>query len=376
MKILVASDSFKGTLTSIEIGRIVKQELEPPHEVRSLPVSDGGEGMLEAWQAIFPGRLIDCRSVDPLGREINCRYLLTPDHTAVVESAVAVGLELLTNNERNPMIAGSYGLGLLLNDALGRGAERIYIGLGGSAVNDGGVGMLMALGVRLFDRQGQEIAESGGRVLPRIAAMDTSALETWTRPASFYAVCDVDNPLNGPRGATRVYGPQKGANPEMVEVLEFGMSNLAEVAGKAAGNNYAGDAGTGAAGGLGFCLKSFFNARLMNGMDALIDLTGLEDRIKAYDLIITGEGKLDRQTEAGKVPSGMLRLGHRHQTPVICLCGLSELTGDYGFKKIFTVVPGHASFEESMASPEFYLRKLIRDEVIPWINQRLEAETL
>jgi len=368
MKILVASDSFKGTMSSREIGRIVQQELESIHTVDYLPVSDGGEGFLDALRDFFPGPLRQVRSQDPLGREITCRYILTDDKTAVIESAVTSGLGLLAGSERNPMNAGTYGLGLLIRDALEQGAEKVYIGLGGSGVNEGGVGMLRAMGVVLLDKSGEEIREEGGRVLGRIAALDTSSLDPGIRAASFYAVCDVDNPLLGSRGATRVYGPQKGADPAMVETLEAGMAKLAEMVKRKTGHDHATLPGAGAAGGLGFCLKSFFHARLIKGMDALAELTGLESRIGQYDLIITGEGKLDPQTGSGKVPLGMLRLGEKYHVPVVCLCGMDESKCEMGFKKVFSIVPLHASFMESTASPDKFLRKLLQDEVVQWLG--------
>jgi len=366
MKILVASDSFKGTMSSREIGRIVQHELEPAHQVDYLPVSDGGEGFLDALREFFPGPLRQARSQDPLGREITCEYILSGEKTAVIESAVAAGLGLLAESERNPLNTGSYGLGLLIRDALEQGAEKVYIGLGGSGVNDGGVGLLRAMGVRILDKSGEEITEDGGKVLDRIAALDTSALDSCIRAISFYTVCDVDNPLLGSRGATRVYGPQKGADRAMVETLEGGMTTWAEVVKRETGQDAAAVPGAGAAGGLGFCLKSFFHARLIKGMDALADLTGLESRISQYDLIITGEGKLDHMTESGKAPMGMLRLGEKYHIPVVCLCGMNESKSDLGFKKIFSIVPQHASYQESTSSPEASLRKLIRDEVIEW----------
>lgn len=378
MKILVASDSFKGTLSSRDIGRIIQDELSPFHQVDYLPVSDGGEGLLDAWQEVCPGRRMNCQSRDPFGREIMGEYILTDDRTAVIESAVAVGLNLLAEAERNPMKAGSSGLGMLISDALSNGAERIFIGLGGSAVNDGGVGLLRAMGMKLYDKGGEEIIEDGGGALSRISSMEATALRPWIQAATFYAVCDVDNPLLGPRGATRVYGPQKGADPVMVEVLEEGMAMMAEAVRRATGNDYTDTPGAGAAGGLGFCLKSFFDARLLKGIDALIDLTGLDSRISQYDLIITGEGKLDNQTESGKVPMGMLRLGEKYDIPVICLCGVNESAEEIGFNKVYCTVPRHASLAESITYPEFYLRKMIRDEVRPLrsdsFNQNRDVE--
>ncbi len=368
MKILVASDSFKGTMTSREVGRIIREELAPFHEVDYLPVSDGGEGFLDAWSEVFPGRRITITGQDPLGREIICEYLISGDRTAIIESAVTIGLGLLTETEQNPMDAGSFGLGILVRDALQRGAKNIYIGLGGSAVNEGGVGMLQALGVKILDRNGHEINASGGKVLSLVAGMDISGIDPVITGASIYAVCDVDSPLLGPRGATRVFGPQKGADPVMIEMLETGMANLSKVAIKVTGNDYSDTPGAGAAGGLGFSLKSFFDARIINGIDALVQMTGLEDRISQYDLIITGEGKLDSQTESGKVPYGMLRLGEKHHIPVVCVCGVNESVENMGFEKILSIVPGIASLEESKSHPDFFLKKMIREELVSLIG--------
>lgn len=369
MKILVASDSFKGTLTSREVGRIVQEELAPAHQVDCLPVSDGGEGLVDALQGLFPGHLREICGMDPLGRKIPCRYIFTADKTAIIESAEAAGLGLLAESERNPMNSSSYGLGLLIDDALRQGAERVYIGLGGSAVNDGGTGLLRAIGVRLLDKKGEEIREDGGKILSRINALDTSALDPVIQRASFFALCDVDNPLLGPRGATCVYGPQKRASPEMLAELEKGMASFARLVMKDTGHDFTTEPGAGAAGGLGFCLISYFNAKLLKGFEAFGELTGLEEKISGHDLIITGEGKLDGQTESGKVPVGMLRLGVKHHIPVLCICGLDESGRDMGFKKIYSIVPVHASIAESLASPGSSLRKLIRNEVKPWIDK-------
>ena len=368
MKILVASDSFKGTMASSKIGRIVQEELSPFHDVDWMPVSDGGEGFVDAWRPFFPGRLVTTGCRDPLGRAITCSWFLTDDKTAIIESASAVGLGWLAETERNPMVASSYGLGMVILDAIRQGAEKVYTGLGGSAVNDGGLGLLRALGARILDCNGQEVSDDGGRVLSRLSAIDTSAMEPLFRNVTVFAVCDVENPLLGPLGATRVYGPQKGATPAMVEALEAGMAHLAEVAGTATGLDFRDTPGAGASGGLGFCLMSFLGAKMLKGMEALLHMTRLEERIGAFDLIITGEGRLDDQTGSGKVPAGILRLGQLHKIPVICLCGLNESTTDMGFREIFPIVPQLASVNESMASPDFYLRKILREEVIPWID--------
>lgn len=360
MKILVASDSFKGTLLSGDIGRIVRQELEPAHQVDYLTVSDGGEGFLDAWGELFPGVLCTAGSVDPLGRKISCTYILS-GKTAILESAVTIGLGLLAESERDPMLASSYGLGMLIRDAVNRGAEKVYIGLGGSAVNDGGAGMIRAMGGRLLDADGQDINDSGGRILGRIAAVDPAGFWDKIRDIEIFAVCDVESPLLGPTGATRVYGPQKGAGQAIVEELEAGMASFAGVVQRMTGRDLASLPGAGAAGGLGFALSGFFRARLMKGIDALIEMSGLEEQISRYDLIITGEGKLDQQTHAGKAPLGMLRLGQRHQIPVICLCGQDESNGKSGFHAVYAIVPRWASPEQAMARPEDYLCRMIRE---------------
>ncbi len=372
MKILIASDSFKSTLSSRDVGKIVQEELAPYHTADFYPWSDGGEGFLESWEGLFPGHLHTIPCKDPLGNDIACSYILTDDHTAIIESAKSCGPGLLKKSEWNPLRSGTFGLGLLVRDALARGARKVHIGLGGSVTNDGGIGLLMAMGARLTDHQGIEIVIPEAGEMVKIAGMDLREMIPRFRGGTFFAVCDVDNPLLGPQGATRVYGPQKGASPAMVETLEAGMTNLAGVAKKTTGQDYSGFPGAGAAGGLGFCLKSFFGADLLPGTAVLANLTGLDEEAHRYDLIITGEGRLDKQTASGKVPMGMIRLGKKYSLPVACICGINELEGDIGFARIFAVVPTHATAEESISQPELCLRRMIRSELIPWINDQAD----
>jgi glycerate kinase len=360
MNILVVSDSFKGTLGSAEIGRIVQEELRPVHRVDYLPVSDGGEGFIESMESLFPGktRTVSCR--DPLGREIYASYLITDDRTAIIESARACGLGLLTETERNPLLASTYGLGMLIRDALGQNVLKVVAGLGGSATNDGGTGMLRALGVRMKNDKGAEFDATGAADLGRIASIDTSALDPWLGKVSFEAVCDVENPLLGPDGATRVYGPQKGADAQTLGIIEAGMSAWARTVVAATGRDETGFPGAGAAGGLGFCLRSLFGADLVKGTEALIRLTRLEEKADQYDLIITGEGRFDAQSESGKIPMGMLQLGQRHGIPVICLCAIDASKRNPGFAAIHAVVPQYATEEQSVKEPEKSLRKAVR----------------
>ncbi len=369
MKILVASDSFKGTLTSREIGRILLEELSPDHQVDYYPVSDGGEGFLDSLEGFFPGRKRSVRCKDPLGRPIKSDYFLTDERTAIIESAQACGLGLLEKNERDPGRAGTCGVGMLILDALEQGATEVYLGLGGSATKDGGIGLLGAMGVKMADHIGRSMERWEAGALDQITSLDTHDFDSRIKGVNFHALCDVNNPLLGPLGATRVYGPQKGAGPEMIEHLESGMGSWADVVKRSTGQDFSGFSGAGAAGGLGFCLKSFFGADLVNGIETVIGLLELEQKADSYDLIITGEGKLDPQTDSGKVPLGMLRLGAGHKVPVVCLCGIDESDRDLGFSKIFSVIPGQATFAQSLSSPEYFFRKMIRNEVAPWLGR-------
>jgi glycerate kinase len=376
MKILVASDSFKGTLTSLEVGQIIESELRDDHNIDIVPVSDGGEGFLGSMRLVFPGDERTVRCPDPLGKEISCSYIISDGGIALIESAAACGLGLLADRDRNPMRAGTYGLGVLMRDALHQGVRTIYIGLGGSMTNDGGAGLMRALGVKLLDDEGKEILQEGGRVLKSIAELDLSGLDMRAKEARIIVIGDVDNPLLGERGATRVYGPQKGADAVMVEDLEAGMVRYAAVVSQKFGVDYSDDPGVGAAGGLGFCLRAFLGARIYRGIEAMIELAGLEERVRGYDLIITGEGKLDRQTGSGKVPLGILRLGERYRVPVICLCGVDESGGAYSFERVFPIVPGHGTMEESLAETGTRFRKLIREELIPWLHSKEDLFTI
>jgi len=364
MRILVASDSFKGTLSSREIGRMVQEVWSPRHQVDYLAVSDGGEGFLEAMEeAGAPDvravlHIVSCR--DPLGRSIEAAFMMIAPDTAIIESARVSGLPLLADDERNPLLAGTYGLGQMIAAAVAAGARNLYVGLGGSATNDGGVGMLRALGWRFFDADDVELEEDGGQILERIHRIDASAVSARFTGIKMFAVCDVDNPLLGSRGATMVYGRQKGASAAMLTRLEKGMKKYADAALRASGRDDAGRPGTGAAGGLGFALCHFMKAEILPGIGALMKAMNLEGKMTQYDLIVTGEGKLDIQTESGKVPMGILKLAQKHGIPVICLCGVNELKHNPGFAAIHSVVPDIAPLEESLRDPRAAMRALLR----------------
>lgn len=370
MKILVLSDSFKGSLSSLDIGQIIQEELRPEHLVDFLPVSDGGEGFLESWQAFFNGSIVKQQIPDPLFREIEAGFLLTDQQTAIIESAKVCGLELLRKEERNPLHTSTFGLGKIIQAAIQKGAREIYLGLGGSATNDGGMGLLQALGGRFLDSNGQEIQESGGIALQKVHKIEFESISHLIQSIKFYGICDVRNPLLGPQGATKVYGPQKGATPDHIQLLESGMQVFAETTIQTIHRDFSSVPGAGAAGGLGFCLQSFLRAELLPGIETTIQLGGLEHKISDYDLLITGEGRLDEQSGKGKVPWGILGLGQKANIPVVCICGQNKLDQQTGFEHIFAIVPDIASSDDSMGNPEYFLRMMIRKRLIKWLKAR------
>lgn len=368
MKILAAADSFKESLSSGQINELLRLELSPDHEVDVLTVSDGGEGFVEAVRMLVPGQEIRISGVSPLQQPVECTYLLTDNNKAYLESATCLGLALVRENHRNPMFTSSFGLGLMIQDAVSRGAKEVFIGLGGSSTNDGGTGMLMALGAAFFDQDGRLITRQGGQILSEIARIDARKLFSHYSQVRFHALTDVDNPLTGNRGATWIYGPQKGASVEMVNQLEAGMLAFARIAEEHVRKDCSDLPGAGAAGGLGFALMAFLHADTGSGIETVIRLAQLESRVKDYDLIITGEGKLDEQTRSGKVPAALLDIGQKNGVPVIGICGINE-AGDFpGFERVFAVVPRHGDLKQSLRDPVPYLRKMIQNELITWLT--------
>jgi len=331
MKILIAPDSFKESLQAIKVCQAIKSgfsQVFPDADYTLLPMADGGEGTAAVLSYVLGGRWKDVVVHDPLMRPITGKYLLLPDATAVIEIAEACGLHLLTVEERNPVITSSYGVGELIKDALNEGAKRIIIGLGGSATNDAGVGMLTALGMVFYDQQGEPLTQ-GGSQLDKLQQIDSSAFNPNILNTVFEVACDVTNPLYGPLGASAVFGPQKGASPEQVELLDKSLNHFATVCrqhSKQNGNyysneNYQNVSGAGAAGGLGFALMTFCRAQLQSGFDTVAEAVDLSQHIATADLVITGEGKLDAQTSMGKVAGGISQLAKLSQTPVIAICG-------------------------------------------------------
>ncbi len=326
MNILIAPDSFKESLEAIEVCQAIKSgfsHIFSNANYTLLPMADGGEGTSAVLSYVLGGRWKEVRVHDPLMRPITAKYLLLPNKTAVIEIAQACGLHLLTSNERNPLITSTYGVGELIADALGQGAKRIIIGLGGSATNDAGLGMLNALGMMFYDNDNNALSE-GGVQLARLQRIDDSTFNSKILDTIFEVACDVTNPLCGLSGASAVFGPQKGASPEQVKLLDNALSSFATLTNKQGYKDYENVEGAGAAGGLGFALMTFCGAQLQSGFDTVAQAVNLAEQIKNADLIITGEGKLDAQTLMGKVAGGISQLAKAHDKPVIAICGSVE----------------------------------------------------
>lgn len=356
-RVLVAPDSFKGSLSSVAAAEAIRSGIRnalPEAQVTIVPMADGGEGTVDAVLAAVGGERIAVTVVGPLGEPVEATYGLLPDgKTAVIEMAAASGLPLVPAGARDPLNATTFGTGQLLRDALERGARRIMVGLGGSATNDGGMGMAQALGVRFLDAQGQEIAGYGcGRLLAEIAAIDTEGVDPRLAEAEVTVLSDVTNPLCGPDGASAVYGPQKGADPEQVKRLDSGLALYAERIAAHNGRLVANVPGAGAAGGLGAGLLAFCRAELRPGIRAIMELAEFEQAAAGADLVFTGEGRTDGQTAFGKVPAGIAEAAGRAGVPVVCLSGgLSEgaeALYDRGIAALFSIANRPMTLEEAM----------------------------
>ena len=323
MKILIAPDSFKESLEALDVCHAIQsgfRQVFPNADYTLLPMADGGEGTSAVLSYVLGGRWKEVNVHDPLMRPITAKYLLLPDATAVIEIAQACGLHLLTVAERNPVITSSYGVGELITDALNEGVKRIIIGLGGSATNDAGLGMLTALGITFYDINENILAQGGGE-LARLQQLDVIEFHKNVAETVFEVACDVTNPLCGQLGASAIFGPQKGASPQQVEELDKALNHFATICEQHGYQECQEIAGAGAAGGLGFALMTFCNAQLKSGFDTVAETTNLSQHIANADLVITGEGKLDTQTSMGKVAGGISQLAKASHIPVIAICG-------------------------------------------------------
>lgn len=324
MRILLAPDSFKGSLSATEVAQSMAAGIKKvlPHaRTVELPLSDGGEGLVEALVKATGGKMLKARVTGPLGDPVEaCWGLLGDGKTGVIEMAAASGLTLLPPQRQNPLHTTTYGTGELIRTALQHGCKELIIGIGGSATNDGGMGMAQALGIQFLDERGEDLTFGGGQ-LERLAAIKTEHREPSLQNVNVRVACDVNNPLTGPQGAAAIYGPQKGADREMVEKLDQGLKHFARIVAGNLGIEIEELPGSGAAGGLGAGLVAFLGGELTPGIELVMELAGLENELTACDLVLTGEGRLDAQSAFGKVPVGVARLAGRHGIPVIALAG-------------------------------------------------------
>lgn len=363
MKIVIAPDSFKGSLSSVEVVTFAEAAIRAAvegAEIVRLPIADGGEGTVDAFRLSVGGE-VDTKTVtDPLGRKVQASYCVLPDGTAVVEMAQASGLILLNEEELDPLRATTYGTGELIRHALDRGCRRFIIGIGGSATNDGGAGMLQALGFGLLDRAGRQ-AGPGARGLAELAEIRDEGALPALRECSFRVACDVTNPLCGERGASAVYGPQKGAGPAVIAQMDRWLADYAALCRRKYPRADPDRPGTGAAGGLGFAFLAFTNARLEPGAEIVLEETGLESYVREADVLVTGEGRLDGQSAMGKAPVGAAKAAKRYGKLTVAFSGCvgegAEDCNRHGIDAFFPILRGPVSLEEAM-DPETARRNL------------------
>lgn len=366
MNLCIAIDSFKGSLTSMQAAGVLEQSLRtelPDIQIRIVPMADGGEGTTEALLAVLGGEWVWVDTFDPLGRPIRAAYGWDPVRKwAIIETAAASGLPLLQPDERHPRQASSYGTGILIRHALDRGAERLIIGLGGSATVDGGIGLFQAVGVRYLDAEGEELPGNGSS-LGQIQYIDVSSMNTRLLDVEIVAACDVRNPLLGAEGAVNVFGPQKGVAESELLSYERDMEHYAGCMAAATGYDRSEDPGSGAAGGIGFALNSLLDVEMKSGFQLIAEYSGLEQIISSSDAVITGEGRMDNQSAYGKVPMQIIDLANRAQVPVIAVAGQADRSINWeieGFSAVYTLLEEAGRIELAMQDPERFLRKVAK----------------
>lgn len=361
MNVVIAIDSFKGSLSSLQAGNAVKDailRLDNSSCVTIKPLADGGEGTVDALSSGFDSEVIEITVKGPLLAPVNAKYCILKDsNTAVIEMAAASGITLISANERNPLNTTTYGVGELIKDAINRGVRRFIIGIGGSATNDGGTGMLSALGYRFLDDNANDI-ELGAKGLATLRSINTDNVISELKECYFRIACDVSNPLCGESGCSAIYGPQKGATPQMIADMDKWLDSYAEIAktvSSKADKNYP---GAGAAGGLGFAFVSFTNAKLESGINIILQETKLEEVICDADVVVTGEGRLDSQTVMGKAPIGVAKLGKKYGKKVIAFSGCvtddAEICNEHGIDAFFPILRGITTLDEALETERAY----------------------
>lgn len=361
MKVVVAIDSFKGSLSSLQAGKAVKDailRLKGDAQVVLRPLADGGEGTVAAVKEGVDSDLIRVTVKGPLAESVTCEYcILKGNHTALIEMASAAGLTLVPPEARNPLETSTYGVGELIRDAIRRGCRRLIVGIGGSATNDGGAGMLMALGYEFLDANGDPIA-LGAKGLRDLCSIKTDRVLPELKDCTFCIACDVHNPLCGETGCSAVFGPQKGATPEMAADMDAWLGRYAEITRRTLGHADPTFAGAGAAGGLGFAFLSFTNAELRSGVDVVLQAIGLEEDVRDADIVVTGEGRLDAQTVLGKAPIGVAGLAKQYGKRVIAFSGCvaegAELCNEHGIDAFFPILRNVVSLEEALDAEKAY----------------------
>lgn len=354
MKVVLAPDSFKGSLSAIEVVEAMKKgitSIDPAAVICEAPMADGGEGITDNIVQLFNGRTEYLEVTGPAGKPTKAKYGVFRENICVIEVAETSGITLLAEDELNPLKTTTFGLGELIKAALEKGYRSFIIGLGGSATNDGGAGMAAALGYRLLDKDGNDIAYGGG-ALSELVRIDAKNADTRIAESEFVIACDVKNPLCGENGASRIFGPQKGADEATVKVLDDNLKNFAGVIRDCLGKDIAEVPGSGAAGGLGGGAIAFLNGRLAEGITIMTELSELDQKIKTADLVLTGEGKCDGQTLNGKTPYGVARIARKYDVPVVMLAGIvgkgAEALYQNGVSKIYCIKPDDVTVEYSL----------------------------
>ena len=367
MKIVIAVDSFKGSLSSLEAGEAVKTgilNVIPDAKVEVCPIADGGEGTVDTLVTGMGGKLEKVEVTGPLGEKVICNYGIVESNeqqikelsklstkTAIIEMSGAAGIMLVPEEKRNPLNTTTYGVGEVIRDAISKGCRHFIVGIGGSATNDGGIGMLQALGYGILDKDGNQVP-FGAKGLEKVESITDDKIVSELKECTFQIACDVKNPLCGELGCSAIFGPQKGANQEMIAKMNQWLLQYANITTKKYKNVNSNQEGAGAAGGLGFAFMAYLNAKLEPGMKIVFENTDLESKIKNADIVITGEGKLDSQTILGKVPVGVAEISKRYNKPVIALAGMvteeAGICNKYGIDAIFSIQQEIQTLKEAM----------------------------
>jgi len=364
LKIVIAPDSFKESLNASEVALVIEKGIRRADvhaDIIKMPLADGGEGTVKALVDSADGTMIEHTVTGPLGKEIRASYGVIDEKIAVIEIAAAAGLDSISEEERNPLATTTYGVGELILHALDQGIRQFLIGLGGSGTNDGGIGMAQALGAEIVDKNGEPVS-FGGTGLAEVHHISTQRMDARLKDCTFEVACDVNNPLTGPTGASYIYGPQKGADKDMVARLDQAMEKYGQTIKAELGVDVSETEGAGAAGGLGAGFIAFLDAKLKRGIELISEMTNIESYIKDADVVITGEGKIDDQTVYGKTPAGVAKIAKKHDVPVIAITGANQVTNqgiyEAGIDAIFSIANGPMSLEESLIKSEWLIENL------------------